>query len=107
MTRNERIHKLSNAIKEYRGTFDPRTGKWIWPPKIQKRAVIVKWHRTLREPTAPSRQAAIEQVAKDAAAIDGFKTYDEFRAWIKNFDLKTPLELAAPVATIEAERSAA
>ena len=82
MTRNERIHKLANAIKEYRGTYDPRTGKWIWPPKIQKRPAIVKHLRALRERSLPTK-AAIAQVADDARAIDGFKTHDEFRNWIK------------------------
>ena len=81
MTRTEKINKLSNAIKDYRGVFEAQTGKWIRPPQVHKRSAITKWLLALRRSTL-SEKSAREQVCADAKAIDGFRTYEEFNHWI-------------------------
>ena len=83
MTRDERIKKLANAIKLYRGIYNPTNGKWIRPPQPAKRADVVKWLESLRKfqhyPAEP------EVIIADMTKIDGFKTRPEYDAWIKTF----------------------
>ena len=81
MTRNERIQKLANAIRAYRGSYNPATGIWSSQPQPARREAILQHLRELRRRSLPNL-VANEQVPKDMAAIDGFKTYDEFRNWI-------------------------
>ena len=75
MTRTERINKLANAIKAYRGSYNPETKKWIRPPQPDKRANVIKWlHSLAHHPNVITAELNI---------IDGFKNHDEFRNWIK------------------------
>jgi hypothetical protein len=82
MTRSERINKLGNAIKLYRGIYNSETGKWIRPPQPNKRADVERWLNTLRIGKYYHHPDK-EQVVKDLARIDGFKTRTEYAEWIK------------------------
>ena len=81
MTRSERIHKLANAIKCYRGSYHPQTKKWISAPQPHKRADIIKWLESLRQ-FKHITGIDQDQIQKDLASIDGFQNFDEFRNWI-------------------------
>lgn len=76
MKRHEKLHKLANAIREYRGQYDPKTGIWKHAPRPTVEERMLKWLKILR-PT---------NWLKDSAAIDGFKTFHEFRAWMKKVE---------------------
>lgn len=72
MTRNEKIHKLANAIKRYRGSYDPKTGKWLRAPQKMELGKVCRWLSELGINNAGS-----------VDKIDGFKTLDAFNAWIR------------------------
>ena len=71
MNISEKFHKLENAIKEYRGTYHPKSKKWLHPPKLSARHGIAKWCSVLGIDTTQAM-----------AAIDGFKTFQEMRTWL-------------------------
>ena len=71
MTRPEKVAKLGNAIRDYRGAYHPASKVWIKPP--QK-------HASERVKTCAER-LRLDPV-KILAQADTFKTYDEMRAWI-------------------------
>jgi len=72
MTRPEKIRKLANAVREYRGLYKADTKVWIHPPRPSKLgAVIICLHRLKVD------------VATNVERIDGFKTLGEFNQWIR------------------------
>jgi hypothetical protein len=75
MTRTERIRKLANAVKEYRGVFHANSRKWIRAPKPSKRTDIIRWLRAL----------GVTDLQPHLASVDGFKSYAEFESWIRSF----------------------
>lgn len=78
MTRAEKLRKLGNAVREYRGVYLPHTGKWVRPPNQGKAKNILYWLDRLGVPEADRGWAL-----KD---IQEFKSYDEFRAWMRTAD---------------------
>jgi hypothetical protein len=72
MTRANKIRKLGNAIREYRGRYHGDSGKWIDPPKPTAYSRILHW---LGELKLPDINAALDK-------IDNFKTFDEMRQWL-------------------------
>lgn len=85
MTRSERINKLGNAIKIYRGIYNPESGKWIRPPRPQERENVIKWLRTLCrfEHVYGVDEALVQQHLK---RIEGFKTRTEYADWVKKLE---------------------
>lgn len=82
MTRAEKIAKLANAIRAYRGMTKTPAGanevKWHIPPNPDKLEAILTWTGRL----------GIDQ--NDALRkIHAFKHYDEFNAWILTLDTNT------------------
>ena len=73
MSRAERIQKLAHAVKDYRGVYDPQTGKWMRAPQPKLRARIAEHLRCLGR-----------DVAAELRKIDGFKQRAEFETWIAN-----------------------
>lgn len=73
MTRSEKIQKLGNAIREYRGLYVSTSGQWIHPPKREAATRIVVWLERLRLP--------VEQSLNE---IDNFHSLPEYQNWIKN-----------------------
>jgi hypothetical protein len=78
MSRNEKIQKLSNAIKECRGlyrfqiTAGEKEIKWVRPPKPNAIPRVVLWLERLNLP-----------VNETLDRIQGFASYNEFDAWMK------------------------
>lgn len=77
MSRNQKITKLANAIRRYRGVSQPlEPGKpvqWITSPKIADRADVVRWLIELGLPVTASLET-----------INGFTLVDQFDNWIRN-----------------------
>lgn len=73
MTRQEKIRKLTNAIRRYRGKHNGRTVgfRWIVPPQPHEVAKVIRWVKELDLPIASSMEA-----------IENFKTFDEFNKWL-------------------------
>lgn len=71
MSKNDRIHKLANAIREYRGARSEAHGKWIRPPKPGVIARVYRWMDELGIPRG------------DRVLIDNFNTVEEFHAWVE------------------------
>lgn len=78
MNRNEKIKKLANAVREFRGSYVPSTGQWIRTPKPDKKERVIFWLQQLHR----------EDVPKDFALICNFRSYDDFNAWIGALDKK-------------------
>lgn len=71
MSKNEKLHKLANAIREYRGARSEAHGKWIRPPNPAARGRVERWLGELGL-----------DVAGSMARIDAFETAGEFQAWV-------------------------
>jgi hypothetical protein len=72
MNRNEKLKKLGNAIKGYRGLKDPKSGAWQVTPKPADRARVLRWAGELKLP------------ADTLAKVNAFKSVGEYSAWIKS-----------------------
>lgn len=72
MTRNEKLKKLANAIKDFRGAYDASENKWVRPPQPHKGQAVLNWLQKLRV-----------DVKTEWRKIISFKTRAEFDAWIK------------------------
>lgn len=79
MTRTAKITKLANAIREYRGITQTPHGAehpiWRRAPNPKAIARIGHWITQLNL-----------DVTESVKAIDGFKSFDEFRAWLKGIE---------------------
>lgn len=73
MSRADKVHKLANAVKEYRGTFSEASGKWIRAPKPSVKWRIAKWLRELRM-----------NVPECMTKVDAFKSHTEFNQWLNS-----------------------
>lgn len=71
MTRNIKIKKLANAIRDYRGAYNATTLVWRVRPIPAAKVRVEKWLGELGL-----------NVAATMPAIDGFKTKEEFNAWL-------------------------
>lgn len=75
MSRNERIKKLANAIREYRGRWNPQIKKWVQPPNPARKAGVIRWAGELG-------------LHQDMVLlnVEGFATMDEFDRWIRDIE---------------------
>jgi hypothetical protein len=77
MTRQEKIRKLGNAIRTYRGLYikskDGDIEKWINAPDKQAYARVISWLEKLNVSNTPSIQQT----------IDGFKTFEEMNTFLR------------------------
>lgn len=71
MSRNERKKQLAEAVRAYRGTFDPETKRWFAPPQPRALARVERLLTKL--------QVAVKE---NVTKIDGFKSTDEMAAWL-------------------------
>lgn len=69
MSRNEKIQKLANAIKEFKGARHGDT--WIRTPKPSARDRILHWIKELDLEEWPT-----------IASINSFSTIEQFNRWI-------------------------
>ena len=72
MNRNEKLAKLATAVSEWRGAFNPNTGKWTRHPKEKAVFRVAKWLERLGR----------KDVDGDIALIQTFTQYQQFNAWI-------------------------
>jgi hypothetical protein len=70
MSKNEKICKLFNAVKQWRGVKNGKTGKWIKMPVTKAKARVERWMGELRIPLSK-----IEELAS-------MKTYGDFKVWL-------------------------
>jgi hypothetical protein len=75
MSRHEKLKKLGHAIREYRGVFHRKTGKWKQPPNPGARDRVVAWLERIGQTP--------DQVEISLKAIDGFQSIPEFQTWIQ------------------------
>lgn len=71
MTRIEKKKKLANAIKDWRGSWDNVTGKWVRPPQHKESARVILCLQRLNL-----------DVVAELNRIEKFATHDEFHAWL-------------------------
>lgn len=72
MTRDEKIGKLSRAVREWRGVSSIETGKWVQFPKRSAAKRVARWLEELGIDTDEGLQTIL-----------AFTTYTDFRAWIR------------------------
>jgi hypothetical protein len=72
MTRNEKIRKLSNAVKDYLGLYRETTGEWMYPPKSSAILRVKVWLERLKIPV----ESGLER-------IHNLRNIKEFHAWLK------------------------
>ena len=78
MTRSQKISKLANAIRAYRGMFHPLTGgkkQWVRHPQQSARDRITVWLERLKL-----------NVQEGLVAIDGFASFEEMRTWLNKIE---------------------
>jgi len=73
MSRAEKLSKLRNAIRSYRGLKNTTNGKWMTPPCPGARLSVKKWLDELGMPLE-------ETINK----IDSFKLVSEFNTWLSS-----------------------
>lgn len=71
MSNGEKIKKLANAIKRYRGAYNSRTKVWIRRPEQGARSAVV---------ICLERLGLTEN---EMALIDGFASFDQFYQWLE------------------------
>lgn len=84
MSRAEKIRKLANAIREYRGLN--RGGQWIQHPRPHKAHSIVKWLDALGHHP--------ELIRAEMELIQAFKTLEEFNVWMRELANPAPAPLS-------------
>lgn len=72
MTRNNKLAKLANAVREWRGVFNTRSKTWKLPPNEKAVFRVARWLKELKRP----------DVDGDIAIIGDFKSYEQFNKWI-------------------------
>lgn len=71
MTRSQKISKLANAVRAYRGMYHWNSKLWIHPPQMTARNRVVKWCERLGL-----------DVSESLNKIDAFKDLPEFWDWL-------------------------
>lgn len=77
MTRNEKISKLANAVRDLRGLYRPASGTcvkavWVYTPKLGEIGRVKLWLARLKLP-----------VEETLHQIRSFKSYQEFNEWVR------------------------
>ena len=73
MTRTQKIQKLANAVKEYRGSYNQTTRKWLRPPNPEAAHRAAAWLQRLNLPVGPTMER-----------INDFTHVTQFHAWIQS-----------------------
>lgn len=78
MTRSEKITKLANAIREYRGSYVPNSEprKWIRHPKPGAKERVLQWLERLG---VKDKIAAMQ-------SVDGFVNIDDMLAYLTELE---------------------
>lgn len=88
-TRAERIKKLGNSIRRYRGEYRPslqianKPIQWLTPPDPSEKENILKWLRSLGY-SEPQIDGMMLKIGEASLKCDsGFKNHDEFGAFMR------------------------
>jgi hypothetical protein len=73
MTRSEKVNKLGNAIRRFRGLFDSSGKKWIHPPDKNEIPRVVRWLVSLK---VNNPRALLKEICE-------FKSVEEFQKFMK------------------------
>lgn len=73
MSNGQKLTKLGNAIREYRGVYSMRNGAWKRQPNPKAAGRILKWLELLGVPEPILALADIQE----------FKSFDEMHSWMK------------------------
>ena len=73
MTREQKKNKLGNAVREYRGSYDEKSGEWHRLPKKGAEKRIIRWLEALGL-----------EVDVNLDLIDGFEHYNQFLKWMRS-----------------------
>lgn len=73
ISRVKAIAKLGNAIREFRGLYSPKSGKWIHPPNPKRAEGVLRWLKEL----------GFDEPIIGLADIQEFKTFAEMREWMR------------------------
>lgn len=71
MTRQQKIAKLGNAIKDYRGAYVPTSGKWVRAPDHRALDRVKCWLQRLQL-----------NVTDSLKQIDEFHSFGEYDKWM-------------------------
>lgn len=71
MTRSQKLSKLANAIRAYRGLYHANNKEWIHRPQSKAAARVNTW-----------LERCGYNVAESRAKIDGFTDLTQFRNWL-------------------------
>jgi hypothetical protein len=74
MSRTEKLSKLGNAIREYRGVYNPTNGKWKRPPNERAAGRVLLWMERL----------GVREPIPALGDIQEFKSFDEMNKWMTN-----------------------
>ena len=83
MTRDDKKHKLANAVKEYRGAYNETTKVWLLG-RTSKPSAIVRVNRWLIELFTVHGFTDNAKVADALTLIETCNHWDKFNAWLKN-----------------------
>jgi hypothetical protein len=75
MSRYEKINKLANAIRRWRGMVNASTGKWHRPPAEKELDKVQNWLVKLNLPVQETLQELCDMT-----------TYDQFEDWLKKIN---------------------
>jgi len=83
MTRAEKIQKLANAIRAFRGLREAgvsadKPGTWILPPQRHKAHAVVRWLDRLG--------FTPDQIRAEMEKIVGFRNKIAFGAWLRQLE---------------------
>lgn len=71
MTKEQKLKKLGNAVRAYRGSTNGVGGSWIRLPEIEKSAAVKKWCSELG-------------IENGLDKVNSFKAYSEFYNWLRS-----------------------
>lgn len=74
MTRNQKLGKLKNAIRRYRGLYMTDTKKWINAPQKSAEANVRNWLHQLGFPS--------ESINGQLDMINSFQDLQQFNLWL-------------------------
>ncbi|HEX3890702.1 MAG TPA: hypothetical protein VHX90_07615 [Verrucomicrobiae bacterium] len=85
MSRSEKIKKLANAIREFRGC--KQGDVWVRSPRPHSGIRVVNYLAAL----GFDREKQMAEFNR----IVGFKSFDELNGWLRDLDKPSPLSTAA------------
>lgn len=83
MNRNQKLAKLVNAVREWRGVWDSSKKKWKIPANERAVYRVDRWLRELK----------VEDPDGCIALIQDFNEWAQFNEWVQRLDKPKPVVL--------------